>query len=85
MESRSAPQPPLSWSKLGQASFWNSKKWLHTNKNHEEAPFQKIAKLQNSRCEISIYSDPNMLTFSLSHIHVYKTSTHKNAISAFAF
>ncbi len=26
------PHTPLSWSKLGQASFWNSKKWLHTNK-----------------------------------------------------
>ncbi len=24
-----APNPPLSWSKLGQASFWISKKWLH--------------------------------------------------------
>ena len=43
-----SPHPPLSWSKLGQASFWNSKKWLYTNKNHEETLFRKIAKFQNS-------------------------------------
>ena len=42
------PNPPLSWSKLGQASFWKSKKWLHTNKNREETLFRNIAKLQNS-------------------------------------
>ncbi len=28
-----APNPSLSWSKLGQASSWNIKKWLHNNKN----------------------------------------------------
>ena len=32
----SEPNPPLSWSKLDQVSFWNSKKWLHTNKNSEK-------------------------------------------------
>ncbi len=26
-----APHPPLSWSKLDQASFWNSKRWRHKN------------------------------------------------------
>ncbi len=50
-----APNPPLNWSKLGQASFWNSKKWLHTNKNREETLFKKIAKFQNSHWLLCIW------------------------------
>ena len=41
-----APHPPLSWSKLDQASFWNSKRWRHKNKKSEATSLEKYRKIQ---------------------------------------
>ncbi len=52
MKCRGAPNSPLSWSKLGQASFWNSKKWLNTNKNREETFCSCVAILWNFKTRL---------------------------------
>ncbi len=61
-----APNLPLGWSKLGQTSFWNSNKWLHTNTTREEILFNQIAKLLKSHWLPCIWRKTG--TFNLRNI-----------------